>query len=127
MLAVAIVLLNPPGSVVEPPEISQADGTAAVDRSMPSVLAASEAEYQAAFREFITVGQAHERIPTMTVEKIETGWADLRQVETALADALARNPDDAFLNSRMLELRARQLGFLRQLASLDHSNRRLTI
>jgi hypothetical protein len=27
----------------------------------------------------------------------------------------------------MLDLRAKQLGFLRQLAALDHSNRRLTI
>ena len=127
VLAVAVVLLNPPAPVSTPAANSQAPGAAAVDRSMPSLVAASEAEYQAAFREFITVGRAHERIPSMTVEKIETGWADLRQVETALADALAQNPDDPFLNSRMLELRARQLGFLRQLASLDHSNRRLTI
>ena len=127
VLVVTIVLLSPPESLVDSPEVSQTAGAAAVDQSMPPVLAASEAEYQAAFREFIPVGRAHERIPSMTVEKIETGWADLRQVETALADALAQNPDDPFLNSRMLELRARQLGFLRQMAALDHSNRRLTI
>ena len=127
VLAAAVALLNSPVTVVGPAETVLAGGAAAPGRPMPSALAASEAEYQAAFREFIAVGREHERIPAMTVEKIETGWADLRQVETALADALAQNPDDPFLNSRMLELRARQLGFLRQLASLDHSNRRLTI
>ena len=77
--------------------------------------------------QFIAVGDSREQIPATTVEKIETGWADLVQVETALADALEQNPNDPFLNKRLLELRARQLGFLRQLAMLDHSNRRLTI
>lgn len=93
----------------------------------PVVLAGSEAEYQAAFHEFIAIGESREALPSMAVEKIESGWADLRQVETALKDALAQNPNDPFLNRRMLELRARQLGFLKQLAALDHSNRRLTI
>ena len=87
----------------------------------------SEAEYLAAFREFVTVGDSRDRIPAQTVEQIETGWAELQQVETALEDALALNPEDPFLNKRMLDLRAKQLGFLRQLAALDHSNRRLTI
>ena len=120
----AALLLSRPDPIVESPALSQAAEPAG---GMPSVLAASEAEYQAAFREFIAVGRTHEHISPMTVEKIESGWADLRQVETALADALAQNPDNPFLNSRMLELRSRQLGFLRQLAALDHSNRRLTI
>jgi hypothetical protein len=94
---------------------------------LPATLAASEAEYGAAFREFIPVGQARSSLSAQTVATIETGWADLREVESALAAALALNPDDRFLNRRMQELRARQLGFLQQLASLDQSNRRLTI
>jgi hypothetical protein len=94
---------------------------------MPTALAGSEAEYRAAFREFIPLGEAKPDLSAMTVETIETGWADLRQVELELAGALARDPADPFLNKRMLELRARQLGFLRQLAALDRSNRRLTI
>ena len=91
------------------------------------MLSGSEAEYQAAFREFIATGESRETLPPLAVEKIETGWADLQRVESALSDALAQNPNDPFLNRRMLELRERQLGFLRQLAALDHSNRRLTI
>lgn len=94
---------------------------------LPAEVAGSEAEYLAAFREFKVVGESRQGLAPSTVETIETGWADLVQVETALSDALAQNPTDPFLNKRMLELRARQLGFLRQLAALDQSNRRLTI
>jgi hypothetical protein len=93
---------------------------------LPANLAGSEAEYQAAFREFIAVGQARSDLSPRTLETIETGWADLRATENALAAALAANPHDPFLNDRMLVLRARQLGFLQQLASLDQDNRRLT-
>ena len=94
---------------------------------LPAGLAASEAEYLAAFREFTMLGESRPGLAPSTVETIETGWADLVQIETALSDALAQDPTDPFLNKRMLELRARQLGFLRQLAALDQSNRRLTI
>jgi hypothetical protein len=89
-------------------------------------LVGSEAEYQAAFREFIAVGLARPNLSPRTIETIETGWADLRAAESELAAALAANPHDPFLNDRMLVLRARQLGFLQQLASLDQDNRRLT-
>ena len=127
-LALAIMLFSGPGGIApEPPALSATSGPEADRPSMPVVLAGSEFEYQAAFREFVPVGDSRKRIPAQTVEQIETGWAELRQIEIALADALALNPDDPFLSKRMLELRARQLGFLRQLAALDHSNRRLTI
>lgn len=123
VVAVAVSLL--PGPESAPPRAASPEPVIAT--FAPPQLLGSEAEYQAAFREFIAVGDSRERIPAQTVEMIETGWADLRHVEAALADALAQNPNDPFLNRRMLELRARQLGFLRQLAALDHSNRRLTI
>lgn len=93
----------------------------------PGVLAATEVEYLAAFREFMPLGHSRASLPALTVEKIELGWADLLNTETALAAALEEHPNDPFLNDRMLELRARQLGFLKQLATLDSSNRRMTI
>jgi hypothetical protein len=94
---------------------------------LPGILAGSEVEYLAAFREFIPLGHSRAVLPLQTVEKIEMGWADLLNTETALAAALEEHPNDPFLNERMLELRARQLGFLKQLATLDSSNRRMTI
>jgi hypothetical protein len=88
---------------------------------------ASEAEYRAAFREFIPVGSARSNLSPRTVAGIEAGWAELWRTETELAAALAARPNDPFLNDRMLELRARQLGFLQRLATLDLENRRMTI
>lgn len=128
VIAVAVVLMSGPETAEQKPSLSRSASVAdAPSTAIPVVLAGSEAEYQAAFREFISIGDSRNQISAGTVEKIETGWADLLQVETALSGALAQNPNDPFLNKRMLELRSRQLGFLRQLAALDHSNRRLTI
>jgi len=96
--------------------------------ALPVAVAASEAEYLAAFREFIPVGSfARPDLSPRTLATIESGWSDLRATERNLAAALERDPDDPFLNDRMLELRARQLGFLQKLATLDMENRRLTI
>ena len=102
-------------------------GEKAGTRAIPALLDTIDAEYLAAFREFINVGGSRSNLAPQTVDKIEKGWADLRVTESALAVALKKNPDDLFLNERMLELRARQLGFLKQLVSLDRNNRRLTI
>ena len=102
-------------------------GTAPGALTLKGTLAASETEYQAAFREFITVDDSLGILPPATVETIEAGWAELNNTETVLAAALEAHPDNPFLNDRMLELRARQLGFLKQLARLDRNNRRMTI
>ena len=91
------------------------------------LLAGSDAEYQAAFREYLALSPEVSRLPADTVMQIETGWAQLVEMESELSTALAASPDDPFLNGRMLELRARQLGYLKQLAALDRNNRRLTI
>lgn len=93
----------------------------------PGLLNAIDAEYVAAFREYTRVGDSRENLAPQTIEKIEMGWTELQVVETALVAALEENPGDRFLNERMLELRARQLGFLKQLVMLDRTNRRLTI
>ena len=90
-------------------------------------LAASESQYQAAFREFIPVEDSLGNLPPATIESIESGWADLNSTESVLTAALEQHPNDLFLNERLIELRARQLGFLKQLVRLDRSNRRMTI
>jgi hypothetical protein len=94
---------------------------------MLGVLDVVDAEYVAAFREFIKAGNPDGDLAPQTVENIEKGWADLRMTEQALRVALDHNPDNLFLNERMVELRARQLGYMKQLVSLERNNRRLTI
>ena len=108
--------------------MDSASAVAAASRlAPPPLLDTIDAEYQAAFREFINVGGTDHNLAPQTIEKIEMGWAELRVTEAALANALEDNPGDLFLNERMLELRARQLGFLKQLVTLDRNNRRMTI
>jgi len=93
----------------------------------PGLMDTIDAEYLAAFQELTNIGGSRGNLAPQTVEKIEMGWADLRVTETALAFALKENPGDVFLNERMLELRMRQLGFLKQLIILDRINRRMNI
>jgi len=128
VVAVAVGLLLGPrwGGLPQAPQTSAAARADASDLRLPASLVASEAEYQAAFREFITVGRARQGLSPETIQRIEAGWADLRAAEDALTSALAESPGNAFLTGRMMELRARQLGFLQQLAALDQDYRRLT-
>lgn len=94
---------------------------------LTGVLVASELEYQAAFREFVSVGESREYLLPQTVEKLDAGWVDLREAEAAMTEALRQNPGNAFLSTKLLELRSRQIDFLMQIAALDQNNRRTTI
>jgi hypothetical protein len=94
---------------------------------LAGALTASELEYRAAFREFISVGKSRESLPQQVVLNLTAGWADLSAAETALTNALRENPGNSFLSAKMLELRSRQLDFLKQIASLDQNSRRITI
>lgn len=110
-----------------PPSVQTAKTPVPNLAPIPAGLVGAEVEYLAAFREFKPLGDSRDRLEAPTLDKIENGWSELQRVVSALEVALADNPNDPFLNRKMLELRARQLGFLRQLAALDHSNWRLTI
>jgi len=88
---------------------------------------ASEAEYQAAFREFMTSGAAHAAPVQPFTEAFGAGWSALRQAEVELQVALNQEPDNQFLNSHMQALRARQLELLQQISAADMAAWRDTI
>ncbi len=94
---------------------------------LAGALSASELEYQAAFREFISIGESRQNLPQQAVENLTAGWADLSEAESALTNALRDNPGNSFLSAKMLVLRSRQLDFLMHIASLDQNSRRTTI
>lgn len=94
---------------------------------LTGALTASEIQYRAAFREFISVGESRDNLPQQTVDNLLASWADLSAAETALTNALRDNPGNPFLSAKLLELRSWQLDFLRQIAALDHHSRRTTI
>lgn len=123
------LMLGQQGLTGPGPPATAAPGTsqAAYMGSLSATLAATELEYQAAFHEFISIGSSRDSLAPRTVEKLLMSWADLRESETGLTIALEDNPDSHFLNSKMLELRSRQLEFLQQIAALDQSSRRTTI
>ena len=95
--------------------------------ALTGVLAASEVQYQAAFREFISVGDTDSQVTKQTLEKLTAGWTDMQESEAGLMAALQQDPDNIFLSRKMLELRSRQLRFLKQMAALDKSSRRRMI
>jgi hypothetical protein len=94
---------------------------------LSGTLFATELEYQAAFREFISVSEPTGNLKHQTVEKMIAGWKDLRESEVGLNLALQQNPGNPFLNEKMLKLRSRQLEFLKQIATLDRNSRRTMI
>lgn len=98
-----------------------------VSPSLSATLAATEMEYQAAFREFMAVGDTTNSLEPITVEKLMMSWDEMKQSEAGLTAALRENPNNPFLNTRMMELRSRQLDFLKQIAALDHNSKRTTI
>jgi hypothetical protein len=94
---------------------------------LSATLAATEMEYQAAFREFMSVGDSQFILSPGTVDTLLVSWDEMRQSEAAMTVALQGDPESTFLNTRMIELRSRQLQFLKQVAALDHDSRRISI
>lgn len=95
--------------------------------TLEGVLFGVEREYQAAFSEFTTIGQSATNLKPATLESIEHDWQAMLDAEAALTTALEQYPNNPWLNQRMLELRDRQLGMLKQLAGLDRTSRRTEI
>lgn len=89
--------------------------------------AASESEYQAAFREFMTSDAAHAVPSHRSMEAFGAGWSTLRQAEVELQAALNQQPGNQFLRAHMQSLRARQLELLQQISAADMATRRNTI
>lgn len=123
-VAVAFVagLLFGRQSVVE--ETPGAVEPVAGNLTLQAALEASEREYQAAFREFIPVGVSRSVLETQAIQHIESTWVEMQQAEAALMSALREYPENAYLNQKLLDLRQQQLGFMKQLATLDQASRR---
>lgn len=110
----------------EAPGAAPEAGVGYLSIALRGAVAASEREYQAAFREFPPLGPAPAVFSERAIERIENGWSEMQEVEAALLAALAEHPEDAFLNRRLLELRRQQLEFMKQLAMADMDERRST-
>jgi hypothetical protein len=88
---------------------------------------ASEAEYLAAFKEFMTLDRARAAPGLQYVADFDAGWSAMREAEVELKVALSQEPDSLFLIEHMQALRARQLELLQQITAADNAAWRNTI
>lgn len=86
----------------------------------------AEREYQAAFRELVPLDYSGLRLDSEDPEALRKSWQDLAQAETMLLAALQQYPANIYLNEKLLDLRARQLQFVKQLALLEQNDWRKT-
>ena len=87
---------------------------------------ATEQEYQAAFRELVPLEYSGLQLEGAEPDALRGSWEDLLQTETSLLAALREHPTNIYLNGKLLDLRSRQLQFVKQLALLEQNNWRRT-
>ncbi len=89
-------------------------------------IAATEREYQAAFRELVPLDYSGLKLEGAEPDALRGSWEDLLQTESSLLAALREYPLDIYLNEKLLDLRSQQLQFVKQLALLEQNNWRRT-
>jgi len=87
---------------------------------------ATELEYQAAFSELVPLDYSGLRLDGEEPDALRGSWEALVQTETALLAALKQYPSDVYLNEKLMDLRSRQLQFVKQLALLEQNDWRRT-
>lgn len=97
-----------------------------LEYSLAGTIETIEREYQAAFRELVPLNYSGMRLAGDDPESIRGSWDDLQMAETSLLAALREYPRDIFLNEKLLDLRSRQLQFVKQMVLLEQNNWRRT-
>lgn len=94
--------------------------------ALTGTVAAAEQEYQAAFRELVPLEYSGLRLRGEDPDALRKSWEDLLQAESSLLVALQQYPANVYLNEKLLDLRAQQLQFVKQLAMLEQNDWRRT-
>ena len=94
--------------------------------AMAGSVEAAEREYQAAFRELVPLDYSGLRLAGEDPDALRKSWEDLLQAESLLLTALQQYPANIYLNEKLLDLRSRQLQFVKQLALLEQNDWRRT-
>lgn len=93
---------------------------------MMAAMEAVELEYASAYKGFRPLMLEPTLFEASTTDELRASWADMQDAEEALKAALAEHPDNPFLSEKLLNLRAQQLEFMRQLHMLDQTSWRTT-
>ena len=139
LLAVcAAVLLNRPwGTAAIAPEgrgLADSTPAAAMESPVQSVepqsglvaRSAADAEYVAAFREYLAIQPTAGPDLLLAPDWIRATSGVLHEAEMELAAALEQAPDDPLLQQRMASLRAQQLDWLKRMAAVERNSRRIS-
>jgi len=89
-------------------------------------LQSTEREYQAALQELLTLHYSGARLPGNDTESMRASWEILQNTENQLQLALAEYPANEFLNKKLLELKSRQLRFVKSVVMLEQNDWRNT-
>lgn len=111
------------------PPVPAGPGLSLADAAAPSVIAAMQAvevEYASAYKGFRPLMLQPSLFEARTTEELRASWAVMQEAELALKAALDEYPDNPFLGAKLLDLRAQQLEFMRQLHMLDQNSWRKT-
>lgn len=98
----------------------------AQETALIGTVQATEREYRAAFSELVRLDYSGLRLAGAEPDALRGSWEALLQTETALLAALRQYPSDVFLNEKLMDLRSRQLQFVKQLALLEQNDWRRT-
>ena len=93
---------------------------------MMAAMEAVELEYASAYKGFRPLMLQPSLFEASTTDELRASWADMQDAEEALKAALAEYPENPFLSEKLLNLRAQQLEFMRQLHMLDQTSWRTT-
>lgn len=86
----------------------------------------AELEFQAAFKEVLTLDYSGAQLTGDSPDALRNSWDDMQKTEASLLAALDQYPANHFLNTKLLELRSRQLRFIKQVVFLEQNNWRRT-
>jgi len=111
------------GRVIDAPAAGQ---MSILEYSLAGSIETTEREYQAAFRELLSVDYSGIRLAGDDPESMRGSWDELQKAETSLMAALREYPANIFLNNKLLGLRAQQLQFVKRLVLLEQNNWRRT-
>ena len=94
--------------------------------ALNAALQAVELEYAASYKGFMPFLLEPVEMDGQTTDDLRASWAAMQEAELALKTALEEHPDNPFLGSKLLSLRAQQLEFMRQIHMLDQNSWRNT-
>lgn len=86
----------------------------------------AELEFQAAFKEVLALDYSGAQLAADSPDALRNSWDDMQKAEASLLAALNQYPANHFLNTKLVELRSKQLRFIKQVVFLEQNNWRRT-